>query len=247
MLGISPWRCSSATNARLVDIVRRRRRRKRAPTATTRGADDDSIARAHAGGVLCAEVDASCGIKLAGGGIRHVPDPEVHAAGGVMAAVEAPRVIDAPLREDGDLYGDAEFNLSDDAVAAGMQTCSARAGSQGEVPEDDGVATLEDLGVGDACVGHVDVNPRCAMPVGSLDISPILEGHQGDSQNGGLSRDLSYRSTSTGNGLIVPESLGILLSGKITAKAKCKIIAITLRCRTGFKRSQDDICDSLAL
>lgn len=76
-------------------------------------------------------------------------------------------MVDSALAEDADLDGDSEFNISDDAVAAGVLAFAAAFLSEAEFTEDDWVSPFVDFGVGDSGVGHVRVDAAGTVPRGA--------------------------------------------------------------------------------
>jgi hypothetical protein len=58
------------------------------------------------------------------------------------------------------------MHLPHDAVAAPPTAGAARPAAQVEAPQHHWVAALQDLGVGDARVGHVRVDAAAAVPAG---------------------------------------------------------------------------------
>lgn len=94
-------------------------------------------------------------------------DPNVLSACCIFAAVETVRVIHTAFREDGDLDRDAEFDVADDTIAALVLAVSTATGAETEFTEQYRIATLEDFGVSDACVGHVGVNAIRSVPGGT--------------------------------------------------------------------------------
>ena len=130
----------------------------RPPSPAAGRAHHDSLPRPHGRRVLAPEVDPPVLPPVVVPALPRPPHPVVDAAGGVLAAVEAVRVVHAPLAEDADLDRDAEFDVADHAVAAAVLAVAPAAAPEAELPQDDRVASLEDFGVRDPRVGHVRVH-----------------------------------------------------------------------------------------
>lgn len=62
------------------------------------------------------------------------------------------------------MHVDQELHLADNAVTTPVPPTAAASWSKGEFPQDDGVASLEDLRIRDARVGHVAVDAVFSLP-----------------------------------------------------------------------------------
>ena len=80
------------------------------------------------------------------------------------ASADARRCHAPPLGQHGDLDLAAELDVAHAAVTSGILALAAGSLADGEFAEDAGVALLEGLWIGDARVGHVDVDARLALP-----------------------------------------------------------------------------------
>lgn len=67
-------------------------------------------------------------------------------------------MVNPAFTEDRYLNRNTELDISNHTVTARVSTRSSRVRAEGELAEEDGVATFEDFGVGDTCVGHVGVD-----------------------------------------------------------------------------------------
>jgi hypothetical protein len=66
-------------------------------------------------------------------GFLDSPHPKILATLGILAALQAIGMIDPTLGEDGDLYGDAEFNVSNDTISATVLTSASGIGPEAEL------------------------------------------------------------------------------------------------------------------
>ena len=207
--------------------------------ASTRRHDDDALAGTHRGSIFGPEVDLSIFdfssflffsvVRNDGflSPLLNTSDPEIFPASSVFAAVEAPGVVYASFRQDGDLDGDSEFDVADHAVAAAVLAITARVGAEAEFAQDDGVAAFEDLSVGDTCVGHVDVDAGGAGP--------------------------RWAGTGTASdGFVVAEAFLLGVGGggggtNIATEAEGEVVAVALAGGTGFEAPEYDVCYSLRL
>ena len=104
-----------------------------------------------------------------------------------------------------------------------MLALTAAALPQAELPQQDRVAPLEDLGIGDARVGHVRVHARGAVPGGA-------------------------GAGSAGDGFVVAEaSGGGGRGGEVAAEAEGEVVAVALGGGAGLKAFEDYVGDALGL
>lgn len=54
-------------------------------------------------------------------------------------------------------------------------------------------------------------------------------------------------TASTGNGLVVPESLDLVGAGLIATEAKSQVVSVALGGGAGFESAEDNVGDALAL
>jgi hypothetical protein len=66
-------------------------------------------------------------------GFLDSPYPKVLTTLGILASLQAVGVINSTLREDGDLYGSAEFNVSNDTISATVLTSTSGVGPETEL------------------------------------------------------------------------------------------------------------------
>ena len=85
----------------------------------------------------------------------------------VFAARHSVRTQDSPLGQDGESEILAELYLSQHSVSAVEGSPAARSLRQRKMLQNDGVTTLQNLGICQPRVGHVDVDPGSAVPRGS--------------------------------------------------------------------------------
>jgi hypothetical protein len=119
------------------------------PPSTARRLQDEDVAGVDVDGALAAEINQP----------TVVPSQQVEPAGSWLTPAKPVRPQDAAVGQDGQRQRLPEERLSDDAVPASIFSASAAAVGQGEAFEKYGIAALEDLGIGQTGVGHVDVNP----------------------------------------------------------------------------------------
>ena len=126
----------------------------RAPAASTGRLQDEDVGSVDVDGALAAEIDQSA----------VVASKKVEATRASLASSEAVGPQNAAIREDGQLQRLPENRFSDDAVAAVKLSPAAAALRQREALEVDGIPAFQDFGVGQASVGHMDVDARLAVP-----------------------------------------------------------------------------------
>lgn len=129
----------------------------------------------------------------------------------------------AAFAQNRDLHRDPELDIAQDALAAGVQARAAAAVAEREFAQQDGVAALEDLGVGDARVGHVRVHAVGAVP-----------GRAG--------------AGAAGDGFVVAEAFGGGGGGGgVAAEAEGQVVAVALGGGAGGEGAEDDVGDALGL
>ena len=131
-------------------------------------------------------------------------------------------MVHAPLAEDADLHGDAEFDVPDHAFAAAVLAGAGAVLAQAELAQDHRVASFKDLGVGDAGVCHVRVHAAGAVPGGA-------------------------GAGAAGDGFVVAEALcgrgrG---GGVVAAEAEGEVVAVALGGGAGGEGEEDHVGDAL--
>jgi len=112
-----------------------------------------------------------------------------------------------------------------------VQASTSTAIPKGELPKDNRVAPLEHFSVGDACVGHVRVHARGAVPGGP-------------------------GAGAAGDGFVVAETFrwGVFILGRggrvsrgggVAAEAEGEVVAVALRGGAGGEGAQDYVRDAL--
>jgi hypothetical protein len=66
-------------------------------------------------------------------GFLDSPYPKVLATLGILASLQAVRMINSTLREDGNLHGGAEFNVSNYTISATVLTSASGIGPETEL------------------------------------------------------------------------------------------------------------------
>ncbi len=104
-----------------------------------------------------------------------------------------------------------------------MQARAAAAPPERKLAQQHGVAALEDLGVGDARVGHVGVHAVGAVPGGA-------------------------GARTAGDGFVVAEAFcGLGGGGWVAAEAEGEVVAVALGGSAGGEGAEDDVGDALGL
>lgn len=143
------------------------------PATASRRVDDDSFSSLESRGILASKIDVSNLLFLfdlfliIGRGLLYMSDPNVLSACCIFAAIETIGVVYPAFGEDGNLHGDAEFDVADDTIATLVLSIATTASSETEFTEQHRIATLEDFGIGDAGIGHVGVNAIRSVPGGT--------------------------------------------------------------------------------
>ncbi len=83
------------------------------------------------------------------------------------------------------------------------------------------------------------------MPIGSLPMISLIKFHNRYPR--WIAWRTPYRSTTTSNGFVIPKTFRLLFSRLIASKSKSEIVAVALRCSTGFEGSEDYVRNSLTL
>ena len=126
----------------------------RAPATTAGCLQDENVAGVDLDGTLPAEINQPA----------VVAPKQIEATRSCLTTSEAVGPQRAAVRQDGQLQRLPENRFSDDPVSTGKLAPAAAAARQGEALEVDGIPALQDFGIGQAGVGHVDVNPGLTVP-----------------------------------------------------------------------------------
>lgn len=136
-----------------------------------------------------------------------------------------------------------ELDVSDRALAAGVQAFAARVLAEAEAAENAGVAFFEDFGVGDAAVGAVlaEVKEEGGGVCGFLFYLRV--GHV--SVHAALALPVGTCSRAAGDGLVVPKAIDMGARLVFAARAKGEVVAATLTRSAGAESEQHDVGDAL--
>lgn len=206
----------------------------RAVSAAAGGLHNNPLAGLHLGRILRAHTNLSFfpvillllrrrGRRRRSLLFRNPAHPDILPALRFLTPLQAVRMIHPSLREDRHLDGNAKLNVANHAIPTTMLALPTGAGTQTEIPQQHGVAALENFGVRDARVSHVCVHARGTLPIGPC-------------------------AASAGDGLVVAKALGCFcFVGKVAAVSKGEIVGVALRGSASLETSENDVGYSLAL
>ena len=126
----------------------------RAPATAAGCLQDENVAGVDVDGTFPAEINQP--------GV--VAPKQIEAARSGLASSKAVGPQRAAVRQDGQFQRLPENRFSDDPVSTEKLAPAAAAARQGEALEVDGIPALQDFGIGQTGVGHVDVNPGLTVP-----------------------------------------------------------------------------------